>query len=232
MQNRFVISLLLTITFLSSKVAAQNRGVLTTDPAFYAVSFVEMMPGSKAAAVAALKQYRDASRKDEGFVSLELFEQIGWPAHFALVEKWADQKAFDAHGMAAHTKQMLMKLDPIRVMAYDQRPYRTLEISPAAAAANDRAIVVLTHVDIGGRDLDVPALLKRMVEDGRKDEGNVRLDVLQGATRPNHFTVFEVWQSQKAFDGHAAAAHTRQFRDTVNPVLGSPMDQRLFKVLE
>ncbi len=232
MQNRFVISLLLTITFLSSKVAAQNRGVLTTDPAFYAVSFVEMMPGSKAAAVAALKQYRDASRKDEGFVSLELFEQIGWPAHFALVEKWADQKAFDAHGMAAHTKQMLMKLDPIRVMAYDQRPYRTLEIGPAPAAVNDRAIVVLTHVDIGGRDLDVPALLKRMVDDGRKDEGNVRLDVLQGATRPNHFTVVEVWQSQKAFDGHAAAAHTRQFRDTVNPVLGSPMDQRLFKVLE
>jgi quinol monooxygenase YgiN len=232
MQNRFVISLLLTITILSSGAAAQNRGVLTTDPAFYAVSFVEVMPGSKAAAVAALKQYRDASRKDEGFVSLELFEQIGWPAHFALVEKWADQKAFETHGMAAHTKQMLMKLEPIRVMAYDQRPYRTLEIGPPSAQANDRAIVVLTHVDIGGRDLDVPALLKRMVEDGRKDEGNVRLDVLQGATRPNHFTVVEVWQSQKAFDGHAAAAHTRQFRETVNPVLGSPMDQRLFKVLE
>src|SRR5256885_17159978 len=65
MQNRFVISVLLTITILSSGVAAQNRGVLTADPAFYAVSFVEVMPGSKAAAVAALKQYRDASRKDE-----------------------------------------------------------------------------------------------------------------------------------------------------------------------
>src|SRR6058998_1601382 len=172
MQNQFVISLLLTITMLSSSVAAQNRGVLTTDPAFYAVSFVEVMPGSKAAAVAALKQYRDASRKDEGFVSLELFEQIGWPAHFALVEKWADQKAFDAHGMAAHTTQMLMKLEPIRVMAYDQRPYRTLEVGPAPA--NDRAIVVLTHVDIGGRDLDVPALLKRKVEDGRTISQSLR----------------------------------------------------------
>src|ERR1043166_4324526 len=151
MRNRYVVYLLLIITMLSWNAAAQNRGVLTTDPAFYAVSFVEVMPGSKAAGVAALKQYRDASRKDEGFVSLELFEQIGWPAHFALVEKWADQKAFDAHGMAAHTKQMLMKLDPIRVMAYDQRPYRTLEIGQAPAA-NDRAIVVLTHVDTGGRD--------------------------------------------------------------------------------
>ena len=231
MQNRCVIYLLLTITIFSSTVTAQNRGVLTTDPAFYAVSYVEVMPGSRAVAVAALKQYRDTSSKDEGFVSLQLFEQIGWPAHFALVEKWADQKAYDAHGMAAHTKQLLMKLEPIRVGAYDQRPYKTLAIGSASAAGNG-AIVVLTHVDIGGRDLDAPTLLKQMAENGRKDEGNVRLDVLQGATRPNHFTIVETWQNQKAFDGHAAVAHTRQFRDAVNPALGSPMDQRLFKVVD
>src|SRR5438309_168511 len=107
MQNRCVIYLLLTITIFSSTVTAQNRGVLTTDPAFYAVSYVEVMPGSRAVAVAALKQYRDTSSKDEGFVSLQVFEQIGWPAHFALVEKWADQKAHDVHGMAAHTKQQI-----------------------------------------------------------------------------------------------------------------------------
>src|SRR5438876_9306209 len=231
MQNRFVISVLLTITYLASGVAAQNRGVLTADPAFYAVSFVEVMPGSKAAAVAALKQYRDTSSKDEGFVSLQLFEQIGWPARFALVEKWADQKAYDAHGMAAHTKQMLMKLEPIRVGAYDQRPYRTLAIGSASAAGNG-AIVVLTRVDLVGRHLDAPALLEQMAENGRKDEGNVRLDVLQGATRPNHFTIVETWQNQKAFDGHAAVEHTRQLGYAVNAALGSPMDQRLFKVLE
>jgi quinol monooxygenase YgiN len=223
---------LLIILLCLSNVAAQNRGPATTDPAVYAVSYVEVMPSSKAAAVAALKQYRDASRKDEGFLSLELFEQIGWQAHFAVLEKWADQKGFDAHQMAVHTKQLLMKLEPIRAGSYDQRPYRTLVIGPAPGAANDRAIVVLTHVDIGGRDLDAPALLRRMVEDSRKDEGNLRLDVLQGATRPNHFTIVENWQSQKAFDAHAAAAHTRQFRDTVNPFLGSPMDQRVFKVVD
>src|SRR2546422_2194817 len=170
MQNRYVIYLMLTITILSSTVAAQNRGVLTTDPAFYAVSYVEVLPGSRAMAVTALKQYRDASRKDEGFVSLELFEQIGSPAHFALLEKWAEQKAFDAHGMAVHTKQMLMKLDPIRVMAYDQRPYRTLEIGPAPAV-NDRAIVVLTHVDIGVPELVVAALPQMVGGHGRAGEG-------------------------------------------------------------
>src|SRR5207244_11827737 len=113
MQNRFFISLLLTITILSSGVAAQNRGVLTTDPAFYAGSFVEVMPGSKAAAVAALKQYRDASRKDDGFRSLEPFAQTRWPAPFPLVEPWSEPIACDAHGVPAGHKQLPTKLDPM-----------------------------------------------------------------------------------------------------------------------
>ena len=74
----------------------------------------------------ALKQYRDLSRKDPGFVSAEVFEQSGRPAHFVVLEKWADQKAFDAHGMAEHTKQMLSKMDSFRLGSYDQRPYRTV----------------------------------------------------------------------------------------------------------
>src|SRR5438093_1127060 len=127
MQNRFVISVLLTITILSSKVAAQNRGVLTSDPAFYAVSFVEVMPGSKAAAAAALKQYRDTSRKDEGFVTLELFEQIGWRPHFALLEKCADQKAFDGHDAAAHTRQFRDTVNPVLGSPMDQRLFKVLE---------------------------------------------------------------------------------------------------------
>ena len=43
-----------------------------------------------------LKQYRDASRGQDGFMRAEFFEQIGRPGHFAIVETWRDQKAFDA----------------------------------------------------------------------------------------------------------------------------------------
>ena len=76
-------NILVTVVFSLFNVAAHNRGPATTDPAFYAVSYVEVMPSSKAAAVAALKQYRDASRKDEGYVSVQLLEQMGRSAHFA-----------------------------------------------------------------------------------------------------------------------------------------------------
>src|SRR5438552_12900692 len=96
-------NILAILLFSVFSLTAQNRGPLTTDPAFYAVSYVAVMPSSKAVAVTALKQYREASRKDEGYVSLELHEQIGRSAHFVVLEKRADQKTFDAHGMAPHT---------------------------------------------------------------------------------------------------------------------------------
>jgi len=223
--------ILLTMFALVPALAAQNRGPATTDPAFYAVSYVEVMPASRAAAVAALKQYRDLSRKDTGVVSVEIFEQSGRPAHFVVLEKWADQKAFDAHGMAEHTKQMLSKFDSFRLGSYDQRPYRTLSVGTAPATPNDRALVLISHVDFAGPQFDAPALLRKMADDSRKTEGNVRFDVLQHAMRLNHFTIVEVWQSEKAHDAHAASSQTRQFRDTIAPALGSPLDERALKVV-
>jgi quinol monooxygenase YgiN len=49
--------------------------------------------------------------------------------------------------------------------------------------------------------------------------------------RGNHFTVVEVWRNQQAHDAHAAAAHTKQYRDTLLPMTGSPIDERLFRSL-
>lgn len=202
------------------------------DTAVHAVTYVEVMPSSKAVAVAALKQYRDTSRRDEGLVRLDVFEQVGVPGHFSIVETWADQKSFDAHRMAAHTTQMLSKLEPIRISDYDLRPYKTLAVGSARAAANDQAIYVVAHIDEAGGRAIAPGLLRQLAEASRKDEGNLRFDVLQHMMRANHFTVVEAWQSQRALDAHAAAAHTRQYRDSLGPITGSPLDQRSYKVVE
>ena len=202
----------------------------TPDATFHWVSYFEVTPSSVRPAEAALKQYRDTSRKDEGAIRIELFEQTGRPGRFSMIEAWRDQKAFDAHRMAAHTKELQSKLQPIRLSDHDQRPYKTLSAGPAPSAS-DRAIYVVTHVDVGGQS-DAPNLLRRLAEASRKDEGNVRFDVLQHIMRANHFTVVETWQSQKALDAHAAAAHTRQYRDALQPLLGSPLDERLYKAVE
>jgi quinol monooxygenase YgiN len=227
---------ILSVTLISfSFAAAQNRGPAPApnpaDPAFYAVSYLEVMPSSRATALSALKQYRAASNKDAGYVSIEIFEQSGRPSHFVVLEKWADQKTFDAHQMSAPMKQLISQLDSVRLGSYDQRPYRTLAVG-TAPATSERGIVLVTHVDTAGPQVDAPGLLRRLAEDSRKDEGNLRFDVLQHAMRANHFTVVEAWKSEKAFDAHAAAMHTRQFRDTIQPVLGSPLDERLFKPVD
>ena len=228
--QRSLYLLLSTILFFPSVFWAQSRAEAPIDTASHAVCYLEVTPSSRATAVVALKQYRDTSRKDEGYVRVELFEQIGRPAHFAIVETWTGQKAFDAHGAAEHTKQLLSKLESIRISGYDQRPYKTLTAGSAPPPPDHRAIYVIAHVDIAGPQTDAPGLLRRLAEASRKDEGSLRFDVLQHSMRANHFTVVEAWQSQKALDAHTAAAHTRQYRDTLQPMSGSPLDERLYKV--
>jgi len=181
-------------------------------------------------AIAALKTYRETMRKRDGFVRFDIFEQIGRPGHFAIVETWRDQPAFDARGAAAQ-QQLIDGLGPIRVSNYDQRPYKTLTIAPPRAAASGRAVSVVSHVDVN-QDPKVPAMLRRLADASRQESGNLRFDVVQHTMRANHFTIVETWRDQQAFDTHVAAAHTRQYRDEVQPMTGSPLDERTYRTIE
>jgi quinol monooxygenase YgiN len=225
---------LLLSALLASNFALQGRagapGDIAGDPTVYAVSYVEAMPSARAAAIAALKQYRDVSRKQEGYGRLDLFEQVGWPGHFAIFETWRDQKAFDAHNAAAQ-KALLDALQPIRVSGFDQRPYKTLTVAPASSAAASGSISVVSHVDVS-QDPRVPVMLRRLAEASRQEDGNLRFDVVQHTMRANHFTVIETWRNQKALDAHTAAAHTRQYRDELQPMTGSPLDERVHKSVD
>ena len=203
-----------------------------TDTTIDAVTYVDVMPAATKTAVTAFKQYREMSRKEEGFVRFDFLEQVGRPSRFAMIETWANQKAMDAHAGAAHTKEWRSKLDSIRFTDYDQRPYKPITSGPPTASTNDKAIYVLTHVDIGGQGTKAPELLKGLADASRKEDGNLRFDILQHAMRANHFTVVEVWRNRQAQEAHAAAQHTRQFRDAVGPLSGSPLDERVYELAQ
>jgi quinol monooxygenase YgiN len=99
-------------------------------------------------------------------------------------------------------------------------------------ATHDR-IYVVTHVDIiPPKAADGTKLVQQYVVDSRKDPGLVRVEAGSEISRGNHISIYEVWQNQKAFDEHVAAAHTRQFRQQIDPMLGSPYDERLHQSLE
>jgi quinol monooxygenase YgiN len=107
-------------------------------------------------------------------------------------------------------------------------PFARLSFGQTSA---DRLFVV-THVDLTP---DYAAkgtkLLQQFAGDSRHDPGIVRFELLQDNGRPNHFTVVGVWESTKAFERHEAAAHTKSFREKLQPMLGSPFDERLHHVM-
>jgi quinol monooxygenase YgiN len=94
-------------------------------------------------------------------------------------------------------------------------------------------IYVVAHVDIIPPETAAGTkLVQQYVVDTRKDKGIVRVDASAEISRVNHISIVEVWQSRQAFDEHVAAAHTRQFRQQIDPKLGSPYDERLHHSLE
>jgi quinol monooxygenase YgiN len=202
------------------------------DNAAYSVAYFDIAPASRTMAIAAFKQYRDASRKDEGFQRIEFFEQASRPGHFCIIETWSSNKAFDTHAASANAKTFRTKIDSMRLSDYDQRPYKTLSLGAAHSDGSSRGTFVITHVDIGGQGTNAADLLRKLAEASRKEEGNLRFDVLQHTMRANHFTVIEEWQTAKALEAHAAAAHTKEYRNSLAPIAGSPLDERLYKVVE
>src|SRR2546426_12128999 len=58
--------LFLTFVMLPSSLQLRVHAQAPADTARYAVSYVEVMPSARAAAVAALEQYRGASRREDG----------------------------------------------------------------------------------------------------------------------------------------------------------------------
>ena len=99
--------------------------------------------------------------------------------------------------------------------------------------ATDPFVYAVCYIEVtpASRSMAVAAF-KQYGEASRKEKGNVRFDVLQNAMRLNHFTIIEAWQGQDAVDAHALTAQTREYRNTIQPVLGSPLDERLFKAVD
>ena len=224
--------LLVLSTLLAPGIGLQVRPDAPADTTFHAVSYVETRPSSTKAATDAFRRYREASRTRDGFVRIEFFEQIGRPGHFVVLEAWRDQQAFDGREPAIQ-KQLIDALEPIRVAGYDQRPYKTLSTARGSTTPDRDAVYVISHVDIAPQSqIPAPEALRNQAEASRKEPGNLRFDVVQHTMRGNHFTVVEGWRNQQALDAHVAAVHTRQYRDTLQPGTGSPLDERVYKAIE
>ena len=159
------------------------------EPVLYTVTYVEVMPPSTAQAAALLRQYREASRKDEGNVRFEVLQRTDRPNQFVIVAAWKSAKAFEAHAAGAPAKDVRAKLQPLQASPNDERLHNALSVGPAPAAEVGGAVFVVTHVDvIPPRKDDSLPLLRQLAADSRAEAGqpSVRRGAADESPEPFH----------------------------------------------
>jgi quinol monooxygenase YgiN len=94
-------------------------------------------------------------------------------------------------------------------------------------------VVIIAHVDVVPQyTAGATELLKKYRKQSLAEPGTKKIAILQQVGRPNHFTIVEEWPDEKALNEHVSAAQTKEFRDHLQPMLGSPYDERPHLELE
>jgi quinol monooxygenase YgiN len=202
------------------------------DSQVYIATYLEVAAPSANSAVSLIGQEVAATRKDDGNRLAHVLQETGKDNRFVVLEVWKDQQAYEAHGKSDHTRRFREQLSGIQNSPPDERVHAMLAAGPAKPA-QPRAVQVVTHVDVPPpRKDEVIVLLRQLIDDSVKEPGNLVFEVVQQTSRPNHFTVIEAWTDRAALDAHQMAAHTRQFRDKLGPMLGAPHDDRVYGQIE
>jgi len=210
-----------------------NQQIPVIDGPTYLMTYVEVVPSANARAIAAMKEYRDAARKEPGAMYADIYQEQGQSHRFVLSEIWENRGAAATHAHAAATATLLEKLQPIELGPVDIRIHQAHSVTPPkASSAND--IVVISHIDVaGGNTQNLINAMAPLSEASRKDNGMVRYEILDEVpAHANHFRSFEEWSSLAAFEAHNRAPHVQAYRRTVLQWLGTPYDQRLYRLVK
>ena len=231
-----------TASMLATEAVAQTSPAPAATPpeSPYAVTYIEVEPAQADASRRLLAHYRDALKddalKDKGALEFAVFEQMGRPNHFAIVEQWPSAKAREDNAASAASREFRAALAPLLIAPYDERPHFALSTgapSTGTRATTPVAVYVVTHVDIvpPKRDEGV-AEVRKLTEASRGTAGNVRFDALVQASRLNHLTLVEAWTDASAQQAHSATNPTRSFRTALGPMSGALYDERLYALLK
>ena len=100
-------------------------------------------------------------------------------------------------------------------------------VPQADGADNPGPAYIVTYIEVlpAGAD-QTAALMRRLGAESRKESGNLRFEVMQRIHQPSHFVILEAWKDEGSQSAHAAAAHTKDFRAKLLPLLRAPYDER------
>ena len=96
------------------------------------------------------------------------------------------------------------------------------------AYAQDSAVYLAIYVDVMPNEkVSGAALLERYRDASRKEDGNLRFEVLHEIGRPARFAMLEVWKDKAALETHDRAASSLRFRERLNAIRSAPYDVRV-----
>jgi quinol monooxygenase YgiN len=101
-----------------------------------------------------------------------------------------------------------------------------------AAEAQDAAVYGATYVEVAPNAVAQGlALLKALGAASRKEDGNLRFQVVQERDRLNRLVVLEAWKDQAAFESHRKAKPYAEFNAKLVPIRDAPPDERVHNAL-
>ena len=103
---------------------------------------------------------------------------------------------------------------------------------PAGAVAQETIVYGATYVEVApAATSQAIGLLKALVTAGRKEDGNLRFQMVQERQRPSRFVVIEAWKDQAAFEGHRKGKAYAEFNEKLAGIRNAPPDERVHNAL-
>jgi quinol monooxygenase YgiN len=175
--------------------------------------------------------YAADAKKAPGAVQIEALVRISDPSHFGLIELWQSPAAKQAFAATEPVVKYRATLLPLQSAAYDERIHGAFSVGPTLPLSGD-PVVIMTHVDLIPTQVEPgTAMVKAFVEQGRGTAGNRRFDDLIQASRKNHFTLVESWDTAADKNTWISTPIARTFRQQLQSISGGLYDERAFKLL-
>jgi quinol monooxygenase YgiN len=206
--------------------------VAQPEPQQFVITYVEFKPADTRAGGEVLEELAERAEDSPGEIRFDVLQQIDRANFFALFEIWSSAQTFAAFKTSSAFQSALTELTPLLEAPLDERLGNLLTgtVNPRSRHAKARQIFVITHVDVDPQNVpQARPLLDTFVNESLNDRGARSFALLSQTPTTNHFQLFEVFAKLRAFDAHVSAQHTVDFRTNIDPLLGAPYDERLYR---
>lgn len=232
MSIKQLLSPFLFLTVLSSFGGA---ALAQSVPQQFVVTYVEFKAANTKSGAQTLKELATSAEASSGVVNFDVLQQIDRPNFFALFEVWTSAQAFSDFQSSSATQAILTHLTHLLEAPLDERLASLLAgtVSTPSRHVEVRQIFVITHVDSDPQFVgQIGPLLDTFVNESLNDSGVQMFALLSQTPTPNHFQLVETFADLQAFNAHASAHHTVEFRNSTTAFLGAPYDERLYHFVD